>query len=262
MFRWTSCRVEYGLTECYFFPSPPSPLLPSPLLPSPLLPPLPSPLLPSPFPTSPFPTSPQGYFMLPTVITGVKDDSRLMHEEIFGENQLCSSRPLPCAPENQLCCARSFHSSVLSHMQYTLYFSLVAHLFLLCFIYPHLSSPFLLSPSPHSPSPLLPLPSPPPCLPEGPVVCIVPFKTEEEVICRANNTVYGLAASVWGQDVGRLTRVAQALKVRGCGRLTRVAQALKVRGCGRLSLLHLSACSFWSDVRLMRRTFVGLVGLK
>ena len=125
-----------------------------------------------------------------------------------------------------------------------------------------LSSPFLLSPSPHSPSPLLPLPSPPPCLPEGPVVCIVPFKTEEEVICRANNTVYGLAATVWGQDVGRLTRVAQALKVRGCGRLTRVAQALKVRGCGRLSLLHLSTCSFWSDVRLMRRTFVGLVGLK
>lgn len=32
--------------------------------------------------------SPQGYFMLPTVITGVKDDSRLMNEEIFGESQM------------------------------------------------------------------------------------------------------------------------------------------------------------------------------
>ena len=135
-------------------PSPPLSSLPSPPLHSPpshlphlSSPPLPSP--PSPLLPSPFPTSPQGYFMLPTVITGVKDDSRLMHEEIFGENQLCSSRPLPCAPENQLCCARSFHSSVLSHMQYTLYFSLVAHLFLLCFIYPpyplHFSSPPLLT---------------------------------------------------------------------------------------------------------------------
>ena len=39
------------------------------------------------FPLPP-PPSPQGYFMLPTVITGVKDDSRLMNEEIFGESQM------------------------------------------------------------------------------------------------------------------------------------------------------------------------------
>ena len=44
-------------------------------------------------------------------------------------------------------------------------------------------------------------------------MCIVPFKTEEEVIRRANSVDYGLAASVWCQDMGTLTRVAQALQV-------------------------------------------------
>jgi acyl-CoA reductase-like NAD-dependent aldehyde dehydrogenase len=71
-----------------------------------------------------------GYFVLPTVITGVSDESRLMKEEVF-----------------------------------------------------------------------------------GPLVCIVPFKTEDEVIARANNVDYGLAASVWCQNMGVLTRVSQALQV-------------------------------------------------
>ena len=47
-------------------------------------------------------------------------------------------------------------------------------------------------------------------------MCIVPFKTEDEVIGRANNVDYGLAASVWCQDMGVLTRVSQALQVRVC----------------------------------------------
>jgi acyl-CoA reductase-like NAD-dependent aldehyde dehydrogenase len=71
-----------------------------------------------------------GYFMLPTVITDVKDTSRLMQEEIF-----------------------------------------------------------------------------------GPVTCIVPFDTEAEVVERANNVPYGLAATVWSQDVGSIHRVARQLQV-------------------------------------------------
>uniref|UniRef100_A0A8W8NTL7 Aldehyde dehydrogenase domain-containing protein n=1 Tax=Magallana gigas TaxID=29159 RepID=A0A8W8NTL7_MAGGI len=71
-----------------------------------------------------------GYYMRPTVITDVKDDSRLMKEEIF-----------------------------------------------------------------------------------GPVTCIVPFDTEEEVIRRANDVEYGLAATLWTQDASRLHRVSRCLQV-------------------------------------------------
>ena len=72
-----------------------------------------------------------GYYMSPTVITGLKDDSRCMQEEIF-----------------------------------------------------------------------------------GPVVCISEFSgTEEEIIQRANNVKYGLCASVWTQNVGRISRVATKLQV-------------------------------------------------
>ncbi|XP_062954171.1 2-aminomuconic semialdehyde dehydrogenase isoform X2 [Cynocephalus volans] len=70
-----------------------------------------------------------GYFMLPTVITDIKDDSCCMKEEIF-----------------------------------------------------------------------------------GPVTCVVPFDSEEEVIKRANSVKYGLAATVWSSNVGRIHRVAKKLQ--------------------------------------------------
>ncbi|XP_056095902.1 2-aminomuconic semialdehyde dehydrogenase [Rhinichthys klamathensis goyatoka] len=70
-----------------------------------------------------------GYFMLPTVISGVKDSSALMQEEIF-----------------------------------------------------------------------------------GPVTCVTPFDEEEEVISRANGVRYGLSATVWSRDVGRVHRVARKLQ--------------------------------------------------
>lgn len=47
----------------------------------------------------------------------------------------------------------------------------------------------------------------------GPVVCIAPFKNEAEAIAMANNTEYGLSASVWTRDISRGHRVAQALDV-------------------------------------------------
>lgn len=72
----------------------------------------------------------EGYFMRPTIITGLKDNSRCMQEEIF-----------------------------------------------------------------------------------GPVTCVTPFDTEEEVICRANDTQYGLCASVFTSNLARGHRVAHKLKV-------------------------------------------------
>ncbi|XP_006144400.1 2-aminomuconic semialdehyde dehydrogenase isoform X1 [Tupaia chinensis] len=46
----------------------------------------------------------------------------------------------------------------------------------------------------------------------GPVTCVVPFDNEEEVIKRANNVKYGLAATVWSSNVGRIHRVAKGLQ--------------------------------------------------
>ncbi|XP_010023050.1 PREDICTED: aldehyde dehydrogenase family 8 member A1 isoform X2 [Nestor notabilis] len=48
----------------------------------------------------------------------------------------------------------------------------------------------------------------------GPVTCVVAFDTEEEVIKRANSVKYGLAATVWSSNVGRVHRVARRLQ---CG---------------------------------------------
>ncbi|XP_010192712.1 PREDICTED: aldehyde dehydrogenase family 8 member A1 isoform X3 [Mesitornis unicolor] len=46
----------------------------------------------------------------------------------------------------------------------------------------------------------------------GPVTCVVAFDTEEEVIQRANNVKYGLAATVWSSNVGRVHRMAKRLQ--------------------------------------------------
>jgi len=45
----------------------------------------------------------------------------------------------------------------------------------------------------------------------GPVVTIMPFDTEEEVVGMANSTEYGLAATVWTQDVSKATRLGSSL---------------------------------------------------
>ncbi|CAF0929368.1 unnamed protein product [Brachionus calyciflorus] len=46
----------------------------------------------------------------------------------------------------------------------------------------------------------------------GPIVCVTTFHEEDEVIERANNSRYGLAATIWTNDVGRAHRVSRALQ--------------------------------------------------
>jgi len=46
----------------------------------------------------------------------------------------------------------------------------------------------------------------------GPVVTIQPFDTEEEAIALANATNYGLAASIWTQDISKANRVASKVQ--------------------------------------------------
>lgn len=46
----------------------------------------------------------------------------------------------------------------------------------------------------------------------GPVVTIAPFDTEEEAIQLANGTGYGLASTVWTQDIAKANRVAEQLQ--------------------------------------------------
>jgi aminomuconate-semialdehyde/2-hydroxymuconate-6-semialdehyde dehydrogenase len=47
----------------------------------------------------------------------------------------------------------------------------------------------------------------------GPVCHIAPFDEEEEAVAMANDTKYGLAASIWTSDLKRGHRVAQQMKV-------------------------------------------------
>ncbi|MBI2469376.1 MAG: NAD-dependent succinate-semialdehyde dehydrogenase [Candidatus Rokubacteria bacterium] len=46
----------------------------------------------------------------------------------------------------------------------------------------------------------------------GPVAPVLTFRTEAELIARANDTEYGLAAYLYSRDLGRVTRVAEGLE--------------------------------------------------
>ena len=46
----------------------------------------------------------------------------------------------------------------------------------------------------------------------GPVLAVIPFKDDAEVVTMANTTMYGLAATVWTNDVKRAHRMAAAIR--------------------------------------------------
>jgi len=46
----------------------------------------------------------------------------------------------------------------------------------------------------------------------GPVVCAIPFKDGEDLVARANNTPYGLAAAVWTTDVNKAHNLARSIR--------------------------------------------------
>ena len=46
----------------------------------------------------------------------------------------------------------------------------------------------------------------------GPIACVIPFEDEAEAIAIANNSIYGLAGSIWTENGAKALRVARALE--------------------------------------------------
>jgi len=46
----------------------------------------------------------------------------------------------------------------------------------------------------------------------GPVMSVIPFKSLDEVVTRANRTDYGLAAAVWTRDIGKAHAIANSVR--------------------------------------------------
>ena len=46
----------------------------------------------------------------------------------------------------------------------------------------------------------------------GPVLCVIPYKDEDEAVSIANDTKYGLAGAIWSKDIGRAQKLARRIR--------------------------------------------------
>ena len=46
----------------------------------------------------------------------------------------------------------------------------------------------------------------------GPVVCAIPFSSEDDIVGTGNETSFGLAAGVWTRDINKAHRTAHRLR--------------------------------------------------
>ncbi|MFM2581620.1 aldehyde dehydrogenase [Vibrio fortis] len=79
----------------------------------------------------------------------------------------------------------------------------------------------------------------------GPVLCVIPFKDEQQAIAIANDSKYGLGAALWSSNINRVHRVAKQLQAGSVwvnnyneGDMTVPFGGFKMSGNGRDKSLH------------------------
>lgn len=85
----------------------------------------------------------------------------------------------------------------------------------------------------------------------GPVLPVIPYDDEDDAVARANRTMFGLGASVWGRDETRARKVAGRLR----------AASVWVNSHGVVGFGQPHTGSNWSGLGITGGTWVGLLGV-